>query len=236
MARPKSTATPTNPPTAPTPRAVRTTAQVLAQQKADAERERAAKAAVANSQDDLAAMLAAAKGTAVATATQTAVAMPDGRTPREVYLDEVAPAAIVGRLIKFTKDGTFITADDEAEITDTTDFVALCDQTLVGWIKFNDDAPPNRVMGLLYDGFVPPRREALGDLDRSKWPIGLDSEPEDPWKHQMYLVLQGDNSELFTFVTSSTTGRRAVGNLLRHFDRSQKTHPDELPVVRLKTG
>ena len=32
------------------------------------------------------------------------------------------------------------------------------------------------------------------------------------------------------------TERRAVGNLLRHYDRTQKSHPDELPVVRLKTG
>jgi len=32
------------------------------------------------------------------------------------------------------------------------------------------------------------------------------------------------------------TGRRAVGNLLRHYDRMQKMHADELLVVRLKTG
>ena len=237
MARPKTTVPPANPTTAPMPRAVRTAAQALAQQKADAERERTAKAA-AKPQDDLQAALAAAKGagTAVATAPPTAVAMPDGRTPREVYLDEVAPAAIVGRLIKFTREGTFVTADDEAEIADTTDFVALCDQTLVGWLKFNDDAPPDRVMGLLYDGFVPPPRKQLGDLDQTKWPAGLSGAPEDPWRHQMYLVLQGNNAELFTFATSSMTGRRAVGNLLRHYDRLQKSHPDELPAVRLKTG
>jgi hypothetical protein len=41
----------------------------------------------------------------------------------------------------------------------------------------------------------------------------------------MYLVLQGDNSELFTFATSSMTGRRAVGGLLRHYDRLRKSHP-----------
>src|SRR5262249_34545738 len=99
MARPKATVTPTNPTTTPPLRAVRTTAQRLAQQKADAARDRATKAA-AKSQDDLAAVLDAAKGTAVATAAPTAVALPDGRTPREVYLDEVAPAAIVGRLVK----------------------------------------------------------------------------------------------------------------------------------------
>jgi hypothetical protein len=172
-------------------------------------------------------------GTAVATAVPTAVAMPDGRTPREAYLDEVAPAAIVGRLIKFTREGAFVTADDEAEISDTADFTVLADQTLVGWLRFNDDAPPDRIMGLLYDGFVPPPRN---QLDQANWPAGLSGAPEDPWKHQMYLVLQGENSELFTFATSSMTGRRAVGNLLRHFDRMQKTHPDELPVVRLRTG
>ena len=35
---------------------------------------------------------------------------------------------------------------------------------------------------------------------------------------------------------SSKTGRRAVGNLLRHYDRMQRTHPEEFPVIRLRTG
>ena len=92
-------------------------------------------------------------------------------------------------------------------------------------------------MGLLYDGFVMPARESLGDLDQKHWELGLDGQPADPWQHQMYLVLQHTETlELFTFVTSSKTGRRAVGNLLRHYDRMHKTHPGELPVVRLRTG
>src|SRR5262249_13650974 len=124
MARPKATVTPTNPSTTTTnaaaPRAVRTTAQTLAQQKVDANREHAANAAAANKPDDLAAVLDATKpaGAAVAPVAPTAVAMLDGRTPREAYLDEVAPAAIVGRLIKFTREGMFVTADDEGEIAD----------------------------------------------------------------------------------------------------------------------
>ena len=92
-------------------------------------------------------------------------------------------------------------------------------------------------MGLLYDGFVMPPRESLGDLDESQWPIGLDNLPADPWQHQLYLVLQRTTTmEMFTFVTSSKTGRRAVGNLLRHYDRVRKAHPDDCPVVRLKVG
>ena len=53
----------------------------------------------------------------------------------------------------------------------------------------------------------------------------------------MYLVLQqADTKELFTFVTSSMTGRRAVGNLLRHYDRLRRSNTSEVPVVRLRTG
>jgi hypothetical protein len=179
-----------------------------------------------------------AKLPALATNGGTAVAAPDNRTAVQRYVDEIAPANIVGRMIKFGKAGTFITADDDETIDETTDFVALVDQTLVGWVKFNGAGePPDRVMGVLYDGFAMPPRETLGNADVSKWELGLDGKPADPWQHHVYLVLQrGDTQELFTYVTSSITGRRAIGNLLRHYDRLQKTHPDMYPVIRLKVG
>lgn len=168
----------------------------------------------------------------------TVLAVPDARTDVQKYLDEIAPASIVGRMIKFNKDGEFATTDDDSVIGGNVDFTALVDQTLIGWIKFNGEgAPPDRHMGLLYEGFVMPARDSLGDLDQAKWEIGLDGKPQDPWSHQVYLVLQrGDSDELFTFVTSSITGRRAVGTLLRHYDRMQRTHSDQYPVVRLKIG
>ena len=165
-------------------------------------------------------------------------AVPDTRTNVERYLDEVAPSMIVGRLVKFSKEGKFIANDTQEEIGgDEMDFICLADQTFVGWIKFNEETPPDRVMGLLYSDFVMPPRESLGDLDESQWPLGLSGAPADPWQHQQYLVLQqADTRELVTNVKSSRTGRSAVGNLLRHYDRMRKTHPDELPVIRLKTG
>ena len=154
------------------------------------------------------------------------------------YLDEVAPANIVGRMIKFSKDGKFVTPDDEGKVSENQDFIALCEETLVGWVKFNGQGePPDRVMGQLYDGFAMPARESLGDLNEKDWELGLDGRPADPWQHHMYLVLQqADTRELFTFVTSSMTGRRAVGNLLRHYDRLRRSNSDEVPVVRLRTG
>jgi hypothetical protein len=202
----------------------RTPEQIRKQQKTDAEKDTA----------EVKANLPAAPTNSSA----TALAMPDTRTDVQRYIDEIAPASIVGRMIKFNKDGAFATTDDDAVIGNDVDFTALVDQTLIGWVKFNGEgAPPDRHMGLLYEGFHMPARDSLGDLDQAKWDTGLDGKPQDPWSHQVYLVLQrGDSGELFTFVTSSITGRRAVGTLLRHYDRMQRTHPDQCPVVRLKIG
>jgi hypothetical protein len=158
---------------------------------------------------------------------------------RDRYLSEIAPASIVGTMVKFGKDGTFIRQDTEKAISEDEDFLALCDsETQVGYVKFNGAGePPDREMGLFYDGFVMPARESLGDLDESKWEKGLDGQPQDPWQHQVYLVLQhAGTKEMFTYITGSKTGRRAVGTLLRHYDRLCKTKPGHVPVVRLRSG
>ena len=71
---------------------------------------------------------------------------------RARYLDECAPSGIVGRLVKFDKTGTFVTSDDGEEVDEDAEFIALCDQTVIGWQKFNGPGePPDKVMGLLYD-------------------------------------------------------------------------------------
>src|SRR5262249_45742578 len=83
-----------------------------------------------------------------------------------------------------------------------------------------------------------PERCDLGDNDESQWPTGIDgSTPLDPWQHQICVVLQKrETGEFYTFVTSSVTGRRACGQLLRHYDRMRRTNPDEWPLIKLKTG
>jgi hypothetical protein len=166
----------------------------------------------------------------------SAPAVHDDRSYRARYLDEVAPASIAGRLVKFDKSGNFVCPDTDESIDPNEDFVALADETLIGWIKFSPDGePPDRRAGLLYEGFILPPRESLGDLNQAKWPIGLSGQNEDPWRHQIMLVLQRRGTgELFTFATVSPTGRRAVGTLLRHSDRLRSSHPDHYPVVRLK--
>jgi hypothetical protein len=180
-----------------------------------------------------------AKKEIVPTAPPPVPAPLDNRTDVQKYLDNIAPASIVGRLIKFSKEGTFVTADDGEPVDADAEYIVLAEETLIGYIKFSheDGIPPQRVQGLLFDGFVLPPRGTLGDMNEAEWPIGLSGMPDDPWKHQNCVVLQrtGTN-ELFTFGTTSKVGRRAVGNLLKHYNRMQKVNPNELPVVRLQAG
>jgi len=190
-----------------------TSTEVIARQKEDAARALAAKQA----------------------ATPPAIVLPDNRSPVERYVDEIAPSMIAGKLVKFSKEGKFVIAETDEALSPDDDFIALCDETLVGWIRFNDDAPPDRQQGLLYDGFIMPARASLGDLDEREWPAGLNGQPADPWQHQICLVLQRPKTqELFTFTTSSQTGRRAVGNLLRHYDRMRRTDAGFYAMIRLK--
>jgi hypothetical protein len=166
-------------------------------------------------------------------------AVPDNRTAHDAYLDDIAPATIVGRMVKFDgKLGKFVTPDDSAPVDEETDFIALCDQTLIGYVKFGAKGePPTKEMGLLYDGFIMPDRSSLGDTDMSAWEMGLDGKPADPWQHHIYLVLQKvGTDELFTYCSSSATGRRAIGTLLRHYDRMQRGHTGYFPLIRLKVG
>ena len=191
------------------------TKEVLKRQAEDAARQRAALAQKRATPP--------AANTAIVPAKTTAVTVPDNRSPQQQYLDEIAPAAIVGRLIKFSKDGEFITADDDGRIVDDASFIVLADQTLIGWQRFHEGAPPDRHMGLLYDGFVMPTRESLGDNDPSNWPTGLSGAPEDPFRHFVFLVLQsGETAELY--VRNQLQDRTTCGRQLAEALRSHAPH------------
>jgi hypothetical protein len=205
------------------------TEQIVEEQKRQArllkDQQQAAKAAA-----NVPAKVAAAAPATLAT---------DTRTPQQRYLDSVAPTSIVGRLIKFSKDGVFVTSDDEQPVDVNTDFYVLADETQIGWIKYGQEEgdETQRVAGLLYDNFILPSRPSLGDLDESQWPLGLSGTSEDPWKHFQNLVLERvDTRELFTFSTTSKTGRRSAGSLLKHYERLQRAHPGDVPIVKLRPG
>jgi hypothetical protein len=180
-----------------------------------------------------------AKTTAVVKATpQQPVAIAPGEDALGQYLEQVSDGP-PGRLIKFsTKTGNYTAIDDGSEVDTSAHFAALCDQVMVGWIKFNEDGePPEKIMGLPSEGFLPPPREVIGDTDESAWPVGLNGEPSDPWKHQQLLPLQDTKTqEVLVFTTLTATGHRSVARLLQHYRRIRRAAPDELPVVQLRVG
>jgi hypothetical protein len=157
---------------------------------------------------------------------------------RQRLLDDIAPSGIVGRLVKFDgKEGRFLFHDTDETVSDAEDFIVLCDGTLVSYVTFQPEGPPSRIGGLLYaPDFALPERGQLGDADPRKWEINF-GKPQDPWKLEMLLVLRRvATQELMTFSTMNKTGRRAVGGLLKHYNRLQRSNPGSFPVVRLKPG
>jgi hypothetical protein len=214
----------------------RTTAQTLAdqQQQADhyrtlAESRPAAQPPAAN---NLPARPVASDGGVLAR-------MGDTRSIVSAYLDTVAPAGLYGREINFNnKESCFVTRDDGVKIDEKRVFTALMEQLLVGLIHFHGKGnPPDVRMAAIYDGQVPPSREELGETDESQWEIGLSGKPEDPWTPQNYLPLEdADTKEAFTYVSRTVTGIRAIGNLVRHYERLRKSHPNMYPLINLKVG
>jgi hypothetical protein len=143
-----------------------------------------------------------------------------------------------GTPFKLTKDGKFCKTMDDEEISEGTELVVVYDQIQGGWIKFNGKGnPPTREMGPLFDGFVVPARDTLGDTDESQWETGLDGKLSDPWQHQLLVpMFNPATDELLIFGTTSLTGRREVSSLIRHCDRMRATEPDKYPVIRLQAG
>jgi hypothetical protein len=164
----------------------------------------------------------------------TAVALAGGVS---AYLAEHG-VGLGGTPIKFSKEGKFVRTSDDEPLPEDARYVCVYDQTQAGMIRFfGKGEQPERHMGPIFQGFMPPKREELGDLDQSQWDVGLSGQPVDPWQHQMLLPLQDiETGELMIFNTSSVTGRRAVGALLTLCERMRVREPDQYPVVKLRIG
>ena len=191
-----------------------------------------------------------AKAAAPATGTKATVpattvqapppALPDTRTPEQAFFDEGSPSAMFdGRLFKYdNKVPRYFLIDDDSAMPEDTPLIAQCDQLVWGRVKFNGPGnPPTRHLGPKYDGYVPSERETLGDTDLRQREVGLSGKPDDPWQIYYYLPVENpETHEVFCFAASTDTTRRAVGKLLRHYDRVRKTDADFYLLIQLKHG
>lgn len=178
-------------------------------------------------------------GTEVAEVKKTELANLE-MNPFEIYGSQVSQRAIVGRLLKFSK-GDWLAGEDEEELPPGTKLVANMDQLMVGWIKWVDNRPDQQIMGLIIEGYQPPKRASLGDLDQNSWEVGNDGRPRDPWQFTNYVLMKepgadgSDDENLFTFTTSSKGGLNCIGDLCKAFGKQMRMRPDEYPVVEIGT-
>jgi hypothetical protein len=163
-----------------------------------------------------------------------------------------APRNIVGQLLKFNK-GSFVYGQDNIDLPFGTRFIANMDQLLHGWIRWESNKPAEQVMGLIAEGFVPPKRDALGfgykpgdkeeDADQSQWLVDASSgQTRDPWQFAFYMLLREldkdnvpiqDDNGLYTFATQSKGGIDAVRGFCSVYGKWLRFHPDDYPILTI---
>jgi hypothetical protein len=135
----------------------------------------------------------------------------------------------LSKLLKFAK-GKYFVGDDEVKTGH--EMLAHVGATIRGWTKFENGKVVEQRIGRISDGFQPPAREMLGDLDKSKWEKDSTGKPRDPWVAQYYLPLEDLNTgDVVVFVTSSKGGIAAVGKLCAVYGRNISKGS---PVIKLE--
>jgi hypothetical protein len=122
------------------------------------------------------------------------------------------------------------TAGKDAAAMDGAELVALVDELMIGWAKWEDKRPVDYIVGRVADGYKPPKRGELGDTDRSLWDFD-----KDPWQFGFYLPLADPkDGQLYVYVTSSRGGKDAVASVLEAFTHfREQEQQDKLPPVGL---
>src|SRR5262249_7943153 len=152
----------------------------------------------------------------------------------EAYGDAVASRTIVGDLMRFTKFGEYNAGLGNEQIPLGTRLVPVMDTLSVGYIEWRERHPIWQRMGLVCEVFIPPKRNELGDTDKSLWEKFEDGREKDPWvfTNTLVMVRPSDNA-IFTFATSSRGGLNAIGELSKIYGKHIRVSPDDFPAIEL---
>jgi hypothetical protein len=165
-----------------------------------------------------------------------------GRNAYQQVKTETQATNIEGLLLRFTKQGDWIAGpvDKEIDIAEGTEMIAGMNLFVRGWQKWEGNKPTESRMGLVSEGYQPPLRDELGDLDKAQWEeIGDPPQRRDPWQETfMCLMLDRKTEQVYTFSTSSKSGRTAIGEVSGAYgDRIQDGEDaDEMPIVALESS
>ena len=153
------------------------------------------------------------------------------------YGEQAAMRNIVGKLLKFSK-GDYMAGENNEDIPEGTEVLANMETLAVGWIKWEDNKPVEQLMGLVCEGFQPPKRNTLDATDETLWETDDQTgQPRDPWQFTNQLVMkEPGGDQLYTFSTSSRGGINAMGELCKVYGKHFRSAPDAMPVVSLDVG
>jgi hypothetical protein len=147
----------------------------------------------------------------------TAISKPNSSTALSTTASAIAAAAQeeganeLGALLKYSKGHYFVGTE---EIPLGTEFIAHVEHWVRGWVKFKGGSLIEHRVGRVTDGFAVPERDQLDEADQSKWELGPDKQPKDPWTKQSYLPFENPTTgEIVTFVSGSVGGRQAISKL-----------------------
>jgi len=155
----------------------------------------------------------------------------------EKYGQAASGRKFVGDLLKFGEDGIYVAGQENREIKRNTQMVAYMTSLRCGWVCWEDGHKADEVMGLVGEGFVPPKRSTLDRTDKSLWGEFDGGEPRDPWQFSNDIVLfDPKDKKFYTFATSSRGGLGALGELCKAYGQRLRQHPGEWPIVSLEAG
>lgn len=140
---------------------------------------------------------------------------------------------IKGTMLKF-KDGFYFADKTLMLPEDQTALHLAAVDVVTCWVHWQDKLPAET--RITQPGQPHPQRDELGDTDQSKWPLGLDGRPDDPWKDTRYLYLVDvATAAEYTFTCDTIGGRRAVSDLKAAIQKVRLAHPGAIAVVKLSS-
>jgi hypothetical protein len=143
----------------------------------------------------------------------------------------VKPHRLDGSKFGFNK-GTYFVGENRV-LENGTQLVAILSELRVGLKKWRDGQMVDDAMGLVAEGFVPPRRSDLDDYDSTSWEVQPDGSTKDPWTptNELPMISIKDN-EILTYCTSSKGGFGAIGALCAEFVLETGMYP----IVELRSS
>jgi hypothetical protein len=155
--------------------------------------------------------------------------------PPEAFADDGADFSAEFLLFD-GKRGCWTRGRDKDETPVGTRCVALVDEQLRGFVRFDDGRPRSRLLPIWPTPDLRALRASLGDLDEALW-LDRDAKgnPQDPWRpaRRLPVIVVADPVEGLIYSTSSFGGIKAVSALGRAVLMRRREDVNALPLVSL---